>query len=101
MFAIYPTVDEMHVRDHAVVFTDDIDLAGMLCHHFHMDRGLTHEAYLVLDSWPDAKLMNNLNGCGPNVFFSARSGTDASNASIALLPVLKRLGKCDPCLIEE
>lgn len=96
MFAIYPQFDKKEARNHAVVFTECPDLAKAICHHISMERGLTHEAYLVLDSWPDPQLMNNLNGCGEEVHFSVRKGKSAHKASMYLFPFLKRIGRCDP-----
>lgn len=92
MFAIYPTVDVKAVTEHAVVFTDCSHIAEYLADHFTEHYGTHHSAYLVTASWPDPMLIENLNGCGPSVFFSVRDCESAHRASHALRPLLQQRG---------
>ena len=92
MFAIYPWVDQASVRDHAVIFVEDADVAEKLAEWFTDHYGTRHEAFLVMPSWPDAKLIHSLNGCPGDVWFSTRVPQSAHDASNTVREILRRLG---------
>lgn len=90
MFAIYPKVDNSNVSKHAVIFTDDCAMAERLCLALDKwEHAGKYEAYLVMTSWPDAKLINNLNGCPENVWFSTREPKSAERASHVIRELLR------------
>ena len=89
MFAIYPEVDKESVQDHAVVFTDDFDMAKFLQREFSERYGARHQAYLVMPSWPDAQLVHDLNGCPRSIWFSCRCPESAHHTSFAVRQILR------------
>lgn len=95
MFAIYPDTEKDSAKDHAVIFTECSELARWICNELEVDRGISHSAYLVLPAWPDPALISDLNGCGPEVFFSTRCGQSATRAAHWLRPRLQRAGFVD------
>lgn len=92
MFALYPEVSADDVQDHAVVFTDDFDMAKLLQSELTERYGTRHQAFLVMPSWPEPLLVHNLNGCPESLYFSTRDPQSAHNASLVVRQILREKG---------